>query len=642
MRSLLLILAGVAHVLGFPVSSRVVHERRDVLPEYWIEESRLDKQERLPVRIGLTQSKLDHGHDLLMEISDPASPRYGKHLSAEEVHDLFAPSQDSVDQVRAWLESAGVVASRISQSVNKQWLQFDASAEEMESLLQTEYYLYSHNGSDRSHIACREYHVPESVQSHIDYITPGVKLLELDDTESSRRKLKRRGPDDRVTLFPRASDIDLEGMLEDGLLACDVAITADCIRKMYKIPKGKRAMPGNELGIFQSVGDVYSQIDLDRFFSKIVPEIPQGTHPILNAINGAEAPAPLLELAGPESSLDFQLSYPIIWPQNSILYQTDDPVYQNNYTFPGLFNNFLDAIDGSYCDPSEEELDPPYPNPAPGGYKGDKMCGVYKPTNVISISYGVAESSLPVRYMRRQCLEYMKLGLQGVSVVMASGNDGVATSFCMGTDRKVFSPDFPATCPYVTAVGSTLLPPGGDAHRPKEIVVKTFGSGGGFSNVFGRPGYQQSTVQKYFCKADLKYPYYESIDNSSFAENGGIYNRIGRAYPDVSAVGENILVFYRGTSDLAGGTSASTPIFGAMLTRVNEERLAAGMPTIGFVNPVLYAHPEVFRDVSEGNNAGCGTDGFSAIKGWDPVTGLGTPVYPKLLDVFMSLETCDR
>ncbi|KAL2854044.1 peptidase S8/S53 domain-containing protein [Aspergillus pseudodeflectus] len=632
MRSFLLILAGVANVLGFPVASRhVVHERRDVLPEYWIEGSRLDKQERLPVRIGLAQSNLDHGHDLLMEISDPASSRYGKYLSAEEVHGLFAPAEDSIEQVRAWLESKGIDASRISHSINRQWLQFDASAEEMEWLLQAEYYLYSHTESGRSHIACREYYVPESVQSHIDYITPGVKLLELDDTESSRQKMTKRNPDDGVALFPRASDIDLEEMLKNGLPGCDVVISPDCIRKIYKIPEGKSASPGNELGIFQTLGDLYSQVDLDRFFSALAPEIPLGTHPRLNAVNGAEAPAPL----------DFQVSYPIIWPQNSILYQTDDPVYQNNYTFRGYFNNFLDAIDGSYCDPSEEELDPPYPNPAPGGYKGEKMCGVYEPTNVLSISYGGAESSLPIRYMRRQCLEYMKLGLQGVSVVFAAGNHGVATECCLGTDGKVFSPDFPATCPYITAVGATTVPPGGDdAHRPKEIAVRTFGSGGGFSNVFGRPGYQQSTVQKYLRKTDLDYPYYESIDNSSFAENGGIYNRIGRAYPDVSAIGDNILLFYRGKPLLGGGTSASAPIFGAILTRINEERLAAGMPTVGFVNPVLYAHPEAFRDVTEGSNAGCGTEGFPATKGWDPITGLGTPVYPKLLKVFMELETC--
>jgi tripeptidyl-peptidase-1 len=89
--------------------------------------------------------------------SDPNSPRYGKYLSVEEVHDLFAPSQETVDQVRTWLESEGISADRISQSVNKQWLQFSASAPEVEKLLRTEYFLYEHAGTGKSHIACREY-----------------------------------------------------------------------------------------------------------------------------------------------------------------------------------------------------------------------------------------------------------------------------------------------------------------------------------------------------------------------------------------------------------------------------------------------------------------------------------------------------
>jgi tripeptidyl-peptidase-1 len=76
------------------------------------------------------------------------------------------------------------------------------------------------------------YHVPESVQSHIDYITPGVKLLEFDDTNSSRRKIKKRSPDDSTTLISRALDLDLEEMLENGLPGCDVVISLDCIRSV--------------------------------------------------------------------------------------------------------------------------------------------------------------------------------------------------------------------------------------------------------------------------------------------------------------------------------------------------------------------------------------------------------------------------
>lgn len=57
------------------------------------------------------------------------------------------------------------------------------------------------------------------------------------------------------------------------------------------------------------------------------------------------------------------------------------------------------------------------------------MCGVYQPTNVISVSYGGQEADLPISYQKRQCLEYMKLGLQGVSFLFASGDAGVSSKW---------------------------------------------------------------------------------------------------------------------------------------------------------------------------------------------------------------------
>ncbi|KAL4921471.1 peptidase S8/S53 domain-containing protein [Aspergillus aurantiobrunneus] len=621
-------------VLG--AGTHIIHERREVLPGSWTGETRLAGQEVLPVRIGLAQSNLDRGHDLLMDVSDPTSPQYGKHLVAEAVHELFAPSSDTVGQVRSWLESEGISRDRVSQSANRQWLQFDASGRELERLLHTEYYLYSHAKTGRWHVACREYHVPRSLQSHIDYITPGIKMLELAGQSQRKRSLDKRSAFSVMPPTIRGLNISLAEVLDDVLSYCDVVITPACIRAMYNITKGTSAIAGNELGVFETLGDIYSQEDLELFFSSLASNIPNSTHPTLHSINGAQAPAPV-DNAGPESSIDFQVAYPLIWPQNTILFQTDDPVYQNNYDFDGFLNNFLDAIDGSYCSAADEDLDPPYPNPAPGGYKGQKQCGVYKPTNVISISYGGAEASLPVRYLRRQCHEWMKLGIQGVSVIVASGDNGVATADCLGEHGQIFDPGFPAVCPYITVAGATYLPRGGNPYKPNEIAVTSFASGGGFSNVFERPWYQSAAVEAYFSRANVSYPYYESVNNISFGDNGGIYNRIGRAYPDVSAVGDNLLVFNRGVPNVCGGTSASAPVFAAMLTRINEERLAVGRPTVGFVNPVLYAHPEVFRDVTEGNNTGCGTDGFSAAEGWDPVTGLGTPVYSRLLQLFMGV-----
>lgn len=322
------------------------------------------------------------------------------------------------------------------------------------------------------------------------------------------------------------------------------------------------------MGIFEDLGDVYSQADLSLFFATLAPEIPLGTSPTLNAIDGAVAPNPVYN-AGPESDLDFQISYPIIWPQNSVLFQTDDVHYENDYEYAGFFNNFLDAIDGSYCS-TVDPLDPPYPDPAANGYKGKLQCGVYKPTNVISISYGGQEAGLPIAYQTRQCNEYMKLGLQGVSIVLSSGDSGVAgpngdgsANGCLGSGSqagKIFSPDFPATCPYITTVGATYLPPGAKASADAEVAVTRFPSGGGFSNIFPIPAYQKTAVTNYV----QKYPQYKSYsttNNQNIGADGGIYNSAGRAYPDVSAVGDNVLIFNKGMPGLIGGSMSSSLSF---------------------------------------------------------------------------------
>lgn len=357
---------------------------------------------------------------------------------------------------------------------------------------------------------------------------------------------------------------------------------------MYSITNGTRAAPGNELGIFEDLGDHYSQQDLNTFFKAVYPQIPQGTHPTLKGIDGATGPVAVAE-AGGESDLDFQISYPIIWPQNSVLFQTDDDVYEAGYDSIGFLNTFLDAIDGSYCsysaygESSPSPLDPQYPNPAAGGYKGQLQCGVYKPTNVISISYGGSELALSTNYQRRQCDEYMKLGLQGVTVVISSGDDGVS---CDPYQSEIFSPGFPVTCPYVTAVGSTALPPGSAVTAP-QIATTEFSSGGGFSNIFPVPDFQKKAVETYLNEHPPSFDAYQIQYNQSVGANNGVYNSAGRGYPDLAAIGQDVLTYTAGRATLVDGTSASAPVIGSILTRINEERLAKGKPTIGFINPTI-------------------------------------------------------
>ncbi len=102
---------------------------------------------------------------------------------------------------------------------------------------------------------------------------------------------------------------------------------------------------------------------------------------------------------------------------------------------------------------------------------------------------------------------------------------------------------------------------------------------------------------------------------------------IPNRYPDVAANGDNIAFYLNGNFQTAAGTSASTPIFASLINRINELRLNAGKSAVGFLNPALYAHPEILNDITNGTNPGCGTAGFSAAPGWDPVTGLGKSAF---------------
>ena len=111
-----------------------------------------------------------------MNRSHPTSSKFGKFYTPEEIHELFAPSQDAVDQVLAWLTSAGISSESIGQSVNKQWIQFDVHVEDAERLLKTKYHLWEHERSGTTNVACDEYSVPDEVRRHIDYVTPGRLL----------------------------------------------------------------------------------------------------------------------------------------------------------------------------------------------------------------------------------------------------------------------------------------------------------------------------------------------------------------------------------------------------------------------------------------------------------------------------------
>jgi len=84
------------------------------------------------------------------------------------------------------------------------------------------------------------------------------------------------------------------------------------------------------------------------------------------------------------------------------------------------------------------------------------------------------------------------------------------------------------------------------------------------------------------------------------ATNKGLFNTSSRAFPDVAAVGENVEIVVQQEDNLVAGTSCSSPIFAQHNLPLNDRLITAGKSPLGFLQPLLYANPTAFNDITTG------------------------------------------
>ena len=147
--SLFSALIGVAAAAPSRRSPLVLHEKRAAEPLDWVPMSRLDSNKVLPMRFGLAQQNLHRVEEMLMAVSHPESPTYGKHYTPAEIVDTFAPSNETISAVTNWLIDSGFAPSRLRLSANKGWLALEATTAEVENLLNAEYHVYNHVSGDQ-------------------------------------------------------------------------------------------------------------------------------------------------------------------------------------------------------------------------------------------------------------------------------------------------------------------------------------------------------------------------------------------------------------------------------------------------------------------------------------------------------------
>jgi kumamolisin len=242
--------------------------------------------------------------------------------------------------------------------------------------------------------------------------------------------------------------------------------------------------------------------------------------------------------------------------------------------------------------------------------------------SVVSISWGWDEnqpmngrvlwSTAAIEHVNES---FLALAHLGVTVCVSTGDDGSEAQVKDGHAHV----NFPATSPYVLAVGGTTLHVRSSALGRKAITEVVWnsgpgdGTGGGISDVTPVPAWQKKVAPR-------------SINAGHFA---------GRAIPDVAANADpatGYFVMSGGQFGVVGGTSASAPLWASLIARIN----ATLGSRVGNFNALLYSKigpKEVLRDITKGNNdtGGLLEGQFAAKPGWDPCTGWGTPDGAKLV-----------
>lgn len=625
------------------IKSEIITTTESLIPrDTLIRQDRVNGDYIHEILISIKQLNIEVLERELIERSSPGSLKYQKWMTYDEIGDLTSNFLSS-NYVENWLLNE-VNATITWTSRRKDFYKACAPISIWEKYFNTIFYIYhdfhinnldssstitSNNDDIRKynvHVLANDYTLPNYLIDHVSAIfytcqaPPAMnkhysKLSSISsDTENNYKKFRN---DIVIKSYLRSND---EGIKRKT--SSTVATDVNFLNKLYNIDSNL----GNYLinqSVFETSNEDYSPNDLLLFqqhydlTQEAALDIGGDISNTCGEVGGADCT---------EGNLDIQYIMGVAQRTTSFYwYVKGTNAYVNWITDVG------------------EEVHPPTSN---------------------SMSWGSNEYTESISVMTSFNIAALKLTLLGVSITVSSGDNGApsissSNSACMcntnsgsanspwnGTNTWTGSgyfPSFPATCPYVTAVGATMGPNNNDG---KEVVCQSatksssgeeiitggiITTGGGFSTFFSRPSYQSNAIDSYISFINA---------NSNSPIEG--FNSYGRGIPDVSFLGTDYQVMIGGILETVFGTSCSSPVFAAMISLVNSARLAKNMSSLGFINPTLYNSTSFFNDITSGDNKCCAesshildpvccNSGFTAIKGWDPTSGLGSITLSNLL-----------
>lgn len=462
-------------------------------PDQWLKRDKPSPSSIVKFRLAVDASDTKAFEQHVIDLSTPSHPNYGRHMTKDEIDTFLRPPSEVLDSLTSWLRSENVAVDSIE--INNNWITFEAPVSRAEHMLKTEFFNYQHNESQTVAIRTLGYSVPDEIRHHVSMIQPTTRF---GDPSANKR------------LFNTGSS----SPLPDKDISCGTVVTPKCLRELYGL-ENTTATPDtrNKLGVAGFLEQYARHADLKHFLETYEPDRADANFSVVSINGGLNEQNSWRQSI--EASLDLQYALSIGYHAMATFYTTGGRgplVPDGEQPNPNASTNepYLEQLHYLVSLP-EQEL------PA-----------------VLTMSYSEPEQSVPAAYATAVCNLFAQLGARGVSVIFSSGDSGPGGGTCStndGTSRTRFLPEFPPGCPFVTSVG------GVSGVNPERA---TGFSGGGFSDLFARPSYQDHAVRGFLSQIGSQWK--------------GLYNPNGRGIPDVSAQSSQFVVRDHGLYLHVGGT----------------------------------------------------------------------------------------
>ena len=556
---------------------------------------------------------------LAQAVSNPASSSYGSYLTPARFRQQFAPSQAQVGAVQAWLRSQGFTLEYTPQ--NNHYVSAEGTVAQAAAAFATTFGMYSIQG-----LTLRSPSAEVSIPDTLAGVVSGV--IGLDDSAQLVHTNHTTGDAPPPAAFVSAQPcssywgqqqavgfIDPYGTAPLPYAPC--GYTPQQIKGAYGLGSTGLDGSGQTVAIIDAYASPTIAADVDQWsINRGLPTLHGGQFSQVVAPGTYHHPERGLKQDPQgwygEETLDVEAVHGIA-PGADIV-------------FVGAPNNFQD-LDAALNHVVDRGL-----------------------AQIVSNSYGWDTELLPPGFIKPFEDTILQGVIEGIGIYFSSGDDGDESLV-----EGYITTDWPASSPFVTAVGGTTLAVGatdnylfetgwgtytsswtGTAWSPAPPGTWLYGGGGGVSQIFDEPSYQVGVVP-----------------SSVFSAQG----RTGRAVPDLSANADPNTGYLIGETQTfpdgsvkyseyrVGGTSLSCPLVAGIMALADQN---IGKPH-GFANPVFYSHPGAFTDVvspastvavvrtnfvnSIDSSAGLAyvlrtanqTLSLDTTPGYDDVTGLGSP-----------------